>query len=112
MTSPADIVAYYTAPADTFCPDWNWADAATEAWLIAARATEHTVEVISYEVKDTRTEAALVRDGEQGAYILTVHDGDGEEKEVRAQAVELSYVDHDVASPKFGGWEYEKIGNA
>ncbi|MEV4454440.1 hypothetical protein [Microbispora sp. NPDC049633] len=69
--SPTDIIAWVERPARA--DSWNWAEAATEAWLAMADSLGWPGEVVSYEVEDTNNDAAIVAvDGRR--YVLTLRD--------------------------------------
>ena len=59
--------------ADLYGSDWNWAEAATEAWLAAARVAGLAATVVSTEVPDLNHDAAIVAAGGR-RYVVTVHD--------------------------------------
>ncbi len=70
-----DITATITRPADEHASGWDWADAATSAWLDAAKAAGSTAELHSTEVDDVNLQAAIVRDGGD-LYALEVREDD------------------------------------
>jgi hypothetical protein len=78
-----DITATLDRSADAFASGWDWAEAATEAWLTAARKDGLGVTVHSTEVADVNSQAAIVKVyGENGdwtdpaLYVLTVKGDD------------------------------------
>lgn len=83
-----DITATITRPtADQYGLDWNWAEAATAAWLSAARDAGHTIEAEDYDDHGDSVAGRVRVDGTW--YDLEVGRG-GDPDEVRAVEVEGS----------------------
>jgi hypothetical protein len=74
--SPTDVVAWIAPPAVQFDSDWNWADEATKAWDLAARAAGLPVNIVSFEVPDVNTDAAVV-EVDRTWYLIQVAGDDG-----------------------------------
>lgn len=73
--SPTDIIAWIDRPEanERGADGWDWAEAATGAWLAMAERLGVSAEVVSRDVVDASHDAAIVEvDGR--AYVLTLRE--------------------------------------
>lgn len=59
-TDPREVSATIVRPTDQYGSDWNWAEAATGAWLAAAREAGLIVRAVSTEVSGEYTAARVL----------------------------------------------------